>query len=123
MSKIKLPKDGSFPIALKAFQKGDIGANAWIVFGYEGKARLIIVASGEGGVDELREHFLPGICSYGLIRKEWKIELANTTKFAFISWRPTGLKPMRKAMLSIHNPQVKDLLAPTHVQLEAEELS
>lgn len=109
--------------SIKGFQKGEVGPNSWIVFGYKGKRRIIVVGSGEGGVSELKKHFVETECRYGLIRKEWKVELANTVKFAFLSYTPESTKPMRKAMLSIHRGQVKDILSPTHVTLEATQMS
>jgi len=120
---MKLPKDGSVQQAIKSFQKGENGANSFIVFGYEGKNTLKVVKCDEGGVAETKQYFPTAECRYALIRKEWKVEMANTVKFAFISWTPRGIKPMRKAMLSIHRGQIKDILSPTHVQLEAEQLS
>jgi len=122
-NKIKLPRDGSVQDGIQSFQKGDYGANAWMVFGYKGKNTLKIIDQGEGSVSNMVHHFTEGVCKYALIRKEWKVEMANTVKFAFISWTPTDIKPMRKAMLSIHRHSVKDILSPTHVQLEAEEIS
>lgn len=124
MSKQKLKISSDIKDQIKEFRAGSVAANSWIVFGYEGKKKLTVVASGEGYVNEIKEHLIPGECRYILIRKEWKVELANTTKFAFISWTPSvGIKPMRRAMLSIHRGQAKDILSPTHVTLEAEELS
>lgn len=122
-SKIKLPSDGSVQASLKNFREGGDGDNAWIVYGYEGKKKLVLVASGEGGASSAKEHFNPGQCRYALIRKEWKIELANTVKFAFISWTPSDLKPMRKAMLSVHRGAILEIMGSTHVQLQAEDLS
>jgi len=57
---------------------------------------------------------------YVYLRKDIKVELAKTTKFAFIDWASeAGLKPIRRAMLSQLRSQVIAIVKPFNVELSA----
>jgi len=45
--------------------------------------------------------------------------MAKTVKFVLIDWTPTGLKPLRKALISTHKGQVQQLMKPFHVNYSA----
>jgi hypothetical protein len=47
------------------------------------------------------------------------VEISKTVKFAFITWIPPGLKPLRRAMLGTLQPQVSAAMKPFHVELNA----
>jgi len=58
-----------------------------------------------------------------LLRKEHKVDLAKTVKFALVDWTPMGMKPLRKASISTHKGHMKEIMKPFHVDLVASERS
>jgi len=116
-NKVVFPGDGSVQTALKKINNEVEGAH-FLVIGYSDKVTLCVVAEGPGGLDAARAHLPLDTERYILLRIDHKVEMARTVKFAFITWFPPKLKIMRKALLSTHKGQVKDLLQPHHVTLD-----
>lgn len=96
-------------------------ADCFALFGYEDKNTIKFLLEQDGGLEEAKAigGFPPNEERYCLLRINHKVEMARTTKFALVNWYPTGLPPMRKSILSTHKGQVKDILRPWHVTLDA----
>lgn len=94
------------------------GQDAFVVLSYSDKTTLTVVSEGAGSIDAAAAHFKPSDASYVLIRKNHKVEMVQTVKFAFVAWVPESAPPMRKSMLTIHKSQIKDLFLPFHVFLD-----
>lgn len=112
--------------ALLEFKDNDVSkGNSYFIFGYEegSKNKMIFLRSQEGGLNDAIQagEFPEREERYCLLRIQHQVEMAKTMKFALVTWYPEGLKPMRKALLSTHKGQVKDILKPWHVTLEATE--
>lgn len=124
MSKEKVVLDETVAPALKAFQTGGDGSgnnneeDSFLVLGYGAPSTLTVVATGAGGLEQARQHFIDEDARYCLIRKVHKVDVATTVKFVFIDWTPDTVKPMRKALLSTHKGQVQDTLKPYHVSFQ-----
>jgi drebrin-like protein len=114
--------DDSVQQALTEFRGTDRNdkGERFIVIGYEGKNKLKVIATGEGGLEEAKEYLPADECRYILVRKVHMVEISTTTKFGYIDWTPQGIRPMRRALLSTHKSQVEDMLKPHHVTLQAD---
>jgi len=119
--KVQLPEDGSVQAAIKKIH--DNGPSAYLVIGYGNPTTLAVIAEGEGGLAEAAAHFPDDDNRYAIVRKEHKVEMAKTVKFAYIDWTPHGMKPFRKATVSTHKGQVQAMLKPFHVDYSASEQS
>jgi hypothetical protein len=116
--------DGSVEQALKDTASSAADQRSlWLVLGYEDKNTLKVIAQGEGDASSVTPYFEANECRFALVRCAYKVELANTVKMAYICWSPDSIPPMRKALLSIHKPQVQALMQPFHVFHEAKEQS
>lgn len=116
-SAVQFPADGSVTAALNKLQNVVEGEN-FLVLGYSDKITLCVIAEGPGGLNECKPYLPQDTERYILLRKDHKVEMARTVKFAYVSWTPPKLKIMRKAMLSTHKGQVKEMLRPHHVFLD-----
>jgi len=117
--KIDLPPDGSVQKALSAARAADMSPESYCVIGYSSPTTLCVIAQGKGGLDEVLQYLTDDDCRYILLRKDHKVEMANTVKFAFIDWTPNTMKPMRKALVSTHKHQVSAVFKPFHVDVQA----
>jgi hypothetical protein len=123
-----MPADGSVQEALQRIRarvdsKEHEDNAMWLVLGYSDVNTLSVVAEGRGGLDEAKEHCDGKNERYILTRQGHQVELSYTVKFAYISWTPDTLSPMRKALLTTHKGQVEDFMKPYHVSLMASDLS
>jgi len=122
-AKIKLPEDGSVQKALAICRSDEKGPNAFVVLGYSNTNTLAVIAEGSGGLTEASAHLPDDDSRYLLLRKDHKVEMAKTVKFAFIYWAPNGMKPLRKALVGTHKGQVQQLMKPFHVDYAASDRS
>lgn len=89
--------------------------------GYEGKARLVVKATGTGDSDELIGAGLPqNDAAYALVRVTMKYDEIDTVKFVFIEWLGSSTGGMRKGIIGTHAGAVKDLFDPYHNQVIAD---
>jgi hypothetical protein len=123
MSKDKVETDAGVQTALKALRSAEKTGSAFVVLGYSNPNTLTVLAEGEGGLNEASASFPDDDCRYVLLKKEHKVEISKTVKFAFVDWTPVGMKPMRKATISTHKGQVKEIMKPFHVDLVASDKS
>jgi len=117
--KIDLPPDGTVQKALTATRAADMSPESFCVIGYSTATTLCVIAQGKGGLNEVLQYLSDDECRYILLRKDHKVEMANTVKFAFIDWTPNTMKPMRKALVSTHKHQVAAVFKPFHVDVQA----
>lgn len=117
--KEKVLTDEGFEGQVRAFRNDDRG-DSFLVFGYGASPNIIrLIAEGGGGLEQAKQHFQPDDSFYALIRKSHAVDLARTTKFAFVDWTSETINPVRKAILATHKGQIKKLAEPFHVSLEA----
>jgi len=91
----------------------------YIVLGYSDKTTLAVIAEGQGFVDAAKAHLSADEARYVLLRKDFKVEMAKTVKFAFIDWTPSTIAPLKRALLSTHKGQIKDLFGSVHATIQA----
>jgi len=123
--KIQLPADGSVQKTIAAARSAEKGPEYFVVLRFQGGAGslLEVAAEGAGGWAEASAQLKPDDGGYVLLRKDHKVEMAKTVKFAFIEWFPNGLKAMRRIQLSGLKKPAEDLCKPFHVGLSASDLS
>ena len=58
--------------------RSDSTPTDWVLAGFEGKTDIIVLGSGEGGIEELAKRVPQSDVAYGLVRKEHVLETAGT---------------------------------------------
>jgi len=79
---------------------------------------LKFLASGNGGLDEMKQHLKDDIVGYGLIRMVETIDSTEAIKFCFVDWRGDNINRMQRANLGIHSGAVQQLFHPYHVDIQ-----
>lgn len=107
--------------AVKDVQK-DSTDTKWCAGGYEDgniKKPLILLGSGDGSLEDLKEFCQDDKVVYGYIRMTDVVDDIATVKFVYIQWVGESVKPMTKAKISTHKGVVEDLFKPFHVNIFA----
>jgi len=93
----------------------------WVVVGYKPKSTevLKVLATGEGGVDELKEELNDGKAQYAYIC----VESFKTRKFVYIAWCGEGVTGILKGSFPNHAIELANFILknhhPIHVQINA----
>lgn len=82
---------------------------------YTNKNTVDVAVEGPGFLNAALEKLDKDNIAYILLRKDWKVEMANTVKTVFVDYTPDTLPPTRKALVSTHKGQVTDFFKPFHV--------
>jgi len=101
--------------------RSDKSETNWVVTSYvdnDTKKPLQLLATGNGGVDELVNHLTTDLIAYVFIRIIDIIEGIKTVKFAFITFIGPDVSIMKKAKVSTNKGGVLALYNPVHVSLE-----
>jgi len=80
---------------------------------------LKLLATGSGGIHELKAHLANDLVVYGIFRSTDTIDQSVTVKFVLIDWRGHNINRMQKAVLATHSGAVNDLFSPYHVSVSA----
>ncbi|KAI0123944.1 cofilin/tropomyosin-type actin-binding protein [Xylariales sp. AK1849] len=106
--------------------RSDKDETNWLLISYASAVgdKLILTATGTGGLQELVSNVDDSQAQYGYVR----VEYANDTeskrvKFALIIWIGENTKIMRKARVSIESGTVKRVLAHHSIQVDARDKS
>jgi len=86
----------------------------WALFGYEGQTNVVkVMATGDGGLDELIEDFNPSKIQYALL----KVEDPKTSlpKYVLINWQGESTPGVRKGSCAMHFRDVERSLAGHHL--------
>jgi hypothetical protein len=125
----KLALEGNVQKTIAAAKGAEKGPEYFVALNWVGNSgnTLQVAAEGAGGWDEalkqLQEKDALKDGAYVFLRKDHKVEMAKTVKFAVVEWFPAGLKAMRRMALQQIKPQVLSLLKPLHVELQATDLT
>jgi len=90
----------------------------WALYGYDGSSNILkLVATGEDGVEELREEFNPNKIMYAFCR----VEDPNTSlpKNVLINWQGESAPGTRKGTCAMHVRDVARYLAGSHLTVMA----
>ncbi|KAJ3388495.1 hypothetical protein HDU92_001454 [Lobulomyces angularis] len=105
--------------------RDDKSATNWLLLGYsdDKKDELNLVGSGSGGLEELKSHLKPDQANFGYLRVTiGNDELSQRAKFVLVSWCGSEVKVMRKAKLSVHISDVKNVLKAFAVEIAASDM-
>lgn len=115
------------PEILEAYNDviNDKSETTWVVLGYESNTSNVVVvkAKGEGNPFEaIKEHLPEDECCYAYIRVNTGDEESTRSKFALIAWVGSKVKPLRRAKMSVHRADVKNVIRNFAVEFHAETL-
>ncbi|KAI0599214.1 hypothetical protein F4775DRAFT_583368 [Biscogniauxia sp. FL1348] len=106
--------------------RSDKDETNWLLISYASAVgdKLVLSATGTGGLAELTSRLDDGQAQYGYVR----VEYANDTesrrvKFALVIWIGENTKVMRKARVSIESGAIKRVLAHHSIQVDARDKS
>lgn len=100
--------------------RDDSKPTSWILATFEDgqpKKPLILVATGTGDIDELKESLQDDQVMYGLYRTADKIDDIATVKFVYIYWIGENVKPLTKGKVSACAGPIEKIFSPAHVTL------
>jgi len=102
--------------------RSDSHETQWALFSYENEksAKLVLVAKGNEGVDEMKENFQDNMVGYGLVRKTEVFDGSTTVKFVYVQWIGKDVPRMQRAKISVHKGAIEKLIGQFHVNLVVE---
>ncbi|ORX43679.1 actin depolymerizing protein [Anaeromyces robustus] len=98
--------------------RNDNDPTTWVIGTYKDddiSKPVVLMASGTGDCNEMKEHFTPEKICYALIRVIDVYENINTVKFVFIYWLGSKVSVMKKAKISVHKGKVNEIFSNFHV--------
>ncbi|EJU02394.1 actin depolymerizing protein [Dacryopinax primogenitus] len=104
--------------------RDDKSETNWMLVAYEGDKgdKLVLGASGNGGLKELAEAFDDGQAQFAYCRVNYSNDPHSTReKFVFVTWIGPGTRVMRKAKVSVHAGDVKQVLRQYSIEVAARE--
>jgi len=96
----------------------------WLLLDYESAQsdKLVLTATGSGGLEELREQLNDGAASYAYARVTYANDKESSReKFILVIWIGPSCKVMRKAKISVHAADVKQVLKVYSIEVAARE--
>jgi len=113
--------DVSDPELQAAYQevRSDANDTNWCLFGYEGNA-IKLQGKGSGDVEELKALLQEDQAQYGYLRTISGDNESKRAKFVFISWVGERLSPLKRAKVSVHKANVKQIIQSYAIEVHAE---
>ncbi|KAJ6588762.1 actin depolymerizing protein [Mycena capillaripes] len=118
--------DVSDPAIDEAYQdvRSDKTDTNWLLLDYENDRsdKLQLTSTGTGGLGELRDALDDGKASYAYVRVAYSNDKESTReKFILVVWIGPHCKVMRKAKISVHTADVKNVLRVFSIDVAARE--
>jgi hypothetical protein len=105
--------------AIQAVRRDDTASDWCLVTYNAAKSKTLkFLASGNGGLAEMKAQLKDDIVGYGLIRMLEIIDSTEAVKFCFVDWRGENINRMQRANLGIHSGAVQQLFHPYHVDIQ-----
>lgn len=92
----------------------------WVLAGFEGgdiKRPLVVIATGTGKIDEIKELLDDTQVMYALYRTTDVYDDIQTVKFVYIYWIGEHVKPLTKGKVSAFSGPVEKIFSPAHVTM------
>ncbi|GAA5899246.1 hypothetical protein JCM6882_009294 [Rhodosporidiobolus microsporus] len=105
--------------------RSDKSETNWLLLDYAGERsdKLTLTATGNGGLDELKSQLKEGNASFAYVRVKYSNDVESfREKFILVTWIGPGVKVMRKAKLSVHAADVKNVLRVYSIDVPASSL-
>ncbi|MEZ4515128.1 MAG: coactosin family protein [Chloroflexota bacterium] len=118
--------DVSDPSLLAAYEdvRSDKTETDWAVFGYNSSGNKIQVdATGSGGIRELVSNLRDDAVQYGYVAVTTGDSESVRKKFIFITWGGPSSSVMRKARISVHKADLKEITKDFSAEVQATERS
>ncbi|KAG2036817.1 hypothetical protein BDR03DRAFT_865273 [Suillus americanus] len=118
--------DLSDPKIDEAYQdvRSDKSETNWLLLDYESDRsdKLTVTQTGTGGLAELRDALSDSKASYAYVRVTFSNDKeSQREKFILVVWIGPGCKVMRKAKISVHTADVKQVLRVYSIEVPARE--
>ncbi|KAG1862127.1 hypothetical protein DFJ58DRAFT_715369 [Suillus subalutaceus] len=118
--------DLSDPKIDEAYQdvRSDKSETNWLLLDYESDRsdKLTVTQTGTGGLAELRDTLSDSKASYAYVRVTFSNDKeSQREKFILVVWIGPGCKVMRKAKISVHAADVKQVLRVYSIEVPARE--
>ncbi|KAI0346147.1 actin depolymerizing protein [Trametopsis cervina] len=104
--------------------RSDKTETTWLLLDYESDRsdKLQLTATGTGGLEELREQLDESKASYAYVRIRYSNDKeSQREKFILVIWIGPSCKVMRKAKISVHAADVKQVLRVYSIEVPARE--
>ena len=93
-----------------------------LALSYEGNTKVKLAGKGSGGVPELLSHFKENECVYAYLKVISGDAESKRSKFVFITWIGERTPVMRKANVSVHKAEIKNVISQFAVEISASDL-
>jgi len=96
----------------------------WVLIDYENDRsdKLVVTATGTGGLAELQEKVDSAKGSFAYVRVTYSNDKeSQREKFILVTWIGPGCKVMRKAKISVHTADVKTVFRTYSIDVAARE--
>ncbi|GAA5974267.1 hypothetical protein JCM21900_003249 [Sporobolomyces salmonicolor] len=116
--------DVSAPEIKQAYEdvRSDKSETNWLLLDYAGprEDRLVLTATGTGGLPEIKGQLKDDNASFAYIRVKYANDAQSfREKFILVTWIGANVKVMRKAKLSVHAADVKQVLRAYSIDVPA----
>jgi hypothetical protein len=100
--------------------RSDSDPTTWAVAGYDpsSKDKIVLEATGTGSLNELSTHFHEDGCQFAYLRVTTGDEESKRAKFVFIAWTGPKAGILRKAKVSVHKANVKQVFRDFAVETQ-----
>ncbi|KAL7747756.1 hypothetical protein RI367_006879 [Sorochytrium milnesiophthora] len=97
----------------------------WLYLSYEGETdKLQLRGTGTGGLPEFVSQLKDTEAGFGYVRMVvGNDQLSKRSKFVLVNWCGPGVKVMRKAKLSVHIADVKQVIKVFAIEMQASTLA
>jgi len=96
----------------------------WMLMGYEGNTnKVLLVGSGDQGIEQLMTHLEEDKILYGLYRTTDTIDNTVAVKFVLILWIGEKVAVIRKARIATHKGEITSFVGQYHVDCSCANLS
>jgi len=96
----------------------------WVLIDYENDRsdKLLVTATGTGGLAELQDKLDPAKASFAYVRVTYSNDKeSQREKFILVTWIGPGCKIMRKAKISVHTADVKSVFRVYSIDVPAKD--
>ncbi|KAF9445803.1 actin depolymerizing protein [Macrolepiota fuliginosa MF-IS2] len=104
--------------------RDDKNETNWLLLDYESERsdKLKLTSTGTGGLSELKDNLDDSKASYAYARVKYSNDKQSVReKFILVVWIGPNCKVMRKAKISVHTADVKEVLRVFSIEVAAKE--
>ena len=103
--------------------RSDKGGVNWVLLSYETNSQIKVSAAGSGGVAELIPHLSPNDSSFAYLKVITGDQESRRSKFILITWTGERTPIMRKAKMSVHKSEVKQVFNSFSIEVQTSDVA